>query len=249
MEDVDEISWRRFINKVTCGDCLELMQEIPDQSIDLVLTDPPYGVDYSSKNRFLNTIDNGNRIERDIVGDNLTKKDTQIMWGKAFKEIGRTLKPGGVIYCFMPQGGDQMMMMMMMNEGGIEPRHELIWLKNNHVFGRTDYAYIHEPILYAWKPGAGHKYYGGFQRSVLKYNKPLKSDMHPTTKPLKLVMRLIKNSSLEGDLVCDPFLGSGTTALACKQLGRDFIGFEISEEYCEIARKRLKQEQIRRWIE
>ena len=231
------------------GDCLEGMKQIDDESVDLVVTDPPYGVDYASKNKFLNDIDMGNRIQEDIIGDNLSKEDTQKLWGNAFREIGRVMKKGACIYCFMPQGGDQMMMMMMMmNEGGIEPKHELIWLKNNHVLGRTDYAYIHEPIMYAWKPGAGHKFYGGFQRSVLRYPKPLKSGLHPTTKPLDLIIRLVCNSSKENDLILDPFMGSGTTAVAAKQLQRNFVGFEISPEYCKIANKRLAQEHLHKFI-
>jgi DNA modification methylase len=151
------------------------------------------------------------------------------------------MKPGASFYCFMPQGGDQMMMMMMMMKSGIEPRHELIWLKNNHVLGRVDYAYIHEPILYAWKKGAGHKFYGGFQTSVLRYSRPNVSKVHPTQKPIKLIQKLIENSSVIGDIVFDPFLGSGTTLLACRKTGRIGLGCEINPDYEAIIRKRSMQ--------
>ena len=220
------------------GDCIGVMKGMPDECIDLVVTDPPYGVDYSSKNKFLNEIDGGKRIQEDIIGDTLSKDDTQKLWYNAFKELERIMKKGAVIYCHMPQGGDHMMMMMMMHKAGIEPRHELIWLKNNHVLGRVDYAYIHEPILYAWKGGAGHKFYGGFKRSVLKYDKPLKSKSHPTTKPVKLTIELITNSSKENDIVFDPFLGSGTTLKACRLTDRIGLGCEINPDYEEIIRNR-----------
>jgi len=130
------------------------------------------------------------------------------------------------------------MMMMMMMGAGIEPRHELIWLKNNHVLGRTDYAYKHEPILYAWKEG-GHKFYGDFQTSVIEVNKPSKSDLHPTMKPVELIVRLIENSSQLREIVYDLFTGSGTTLVACEQTGRIGYGMEIEPKYCAVTLQRL----------
>jgi site-specific DNA-methyltransferase (adenine-specific) len=130
-----------------------------------------------------------------------------------------------------------MMMMMMMMGAGIEPRHELIWLKNNHVLGRVDYAYKHEPILYAWKEG-GHKFYGDFQTSILEFPKPTKSDLHPTMKPVELIERLVSNSSQMNETVYDPFLGSGTTLMACERLGRRCRAVEISPPYVAVAIER-----------
>jgi site-specific DNA-methyltransferase (adenine-specific) len=149
------------------------------------------------------------------------------------------MEKGAAIYCFMPQGGDQMMMMMMMMGAGIEPRHELIWVKNNHVLGRADYAYQHEPILYAWKEG-GHRYYGGFQTSLLYFDRPNKSDLHPTTKPVDLIAKLITNSSLSGGVVLDIFTGSGTTLVACEQTGRVGYGMELAPEYVAVVLQRMQ---------
>lgn len=222
-------------------DCIEGMKNLPDNCIDLIVTDPPYGVDYANKNTFLNSIDNGNRIQDDIIGDNLSKAETKKLWFYSFREMGRVMKPGAVIYCFMPQGGDQMMMMMMMAGAGIEPRHELIWVKNNHVLGRVDYAYKHEPILYAWKKG-GHKFYGGFQTSLIACDRPNASKGHPTEKPVELIEKLINNSSLEGQVVLDPFLGSGTSLLACRKTDRVGLGFEIKPDYESIIKKRMMEE-------
>lgn len=117
-----------------------------------------------------------------------------------------------------------------------------MWLKNNHVLGRADYSYKHEPVLYGWKPGAGHKFYGDFSTSVLEFNKPQKSDLHPTTKPLELVEYLMGNSSQSGDLVIDWFLGSGTTLIAAHRTGRRCYGCEIEPRYADVILRRAEAE-------
>lgn len=233
--------WRIGKHRLMCGDSTsaeDVARLMGGECVKLVITDPPYGVEYSDKNKFLNAIAPSNRIQTPIEGDYGSKDDIQAMWKSAFKNMSDVMHPGAVVYCFMPQGGDQMMMMMMMMGAGIEPRHELIWLKNNHVLGRVDYAYKHEPILYAWKEG-GHKFYGDFQTSILEFDKPLKSDLHPTTKPVELVLKLMENSSQRAEAVYDPFCGSGTTLVACEQAGRIGYGMEIAPEYCSVILQRL----------
>jgi len=228
-------------HRLICGDCIDaavVERVMGEERADLVVTDPPYGVSYADKNRFLNAISRANHIEEPIFNDHMGKDETQALWRDAFERMSAVMQPGAVVYCFMPQGGDQMMMMMMMMMGaGIEPRHELIWLKNNHVLGRVDYAYKHEPILYAWKAG-GHKFYGDFQTSVLEFPKPQVSDMHPTTKPLALVERLVGNSSRAGGVIYDMFLGSGTTIIAAENLSRQCRAVELSPGYVAVALQR-----------
>ena len=127
-----------------------------------------------------------------------------------------------------------MMMMMMMIETRWNPTmHQLIWKKNNHVMGRTDYSYIHEPIIYSWK-GTGHKFHGGFQTSVLEFSRPNKSDLHPTMKPVELLEKLICNSSMLGETVLDLFGGSGSTLIACEKAGRKCRMMEIDPSYCDV---------------
>ena len=235
--------WLAGQHRILCGDSTkaeDVARLMQGEKADCVVTDPPYGVNYSDKNTFLNAISPGNRIQTPIENDQESGVAVQAVWKAAFHEMNVVMAPGAVVYCFMPQGGDQMMMMMMMMMmgAGIEPRHELIWLKNNHVLGRVDYAYKHEPILYAWKEG-GHKFYGDFQTSILEFPKPQKSDLHPTTKPAELIAKLIENSSLANSVVLDPFLGSGTTLVACEQLGRQGRGMEISPAYCAVTLERL----------
>jgi DNA modification methylase len=228
-------------HRLLCGDSTnadDVATVMSGDKAQLVVTDPPYGVSYADKNAMLNSVAPANRIQHPIENDHLSKEDTQALWKSAFKQMSDVMDKGAVVYCFMPQGGDQMMMMMMMMGAGIEPRHELIWLKNNHVLGRVDYAYKHEPILYAWKEG-GHKFYGDFQTSIIECNKPLKSDLHPTMKPIELLCTLIENSSLTGEVVYDLFGGSGSTMVACEQLSRQCRMIEISEKYCAVILQRM----------
>lgn len=232
--------WLLGDHRVLCGDSTkaeDVQRLMAGANAQLVITDPPYGVSYSDKNAFLNSIDKGNKNQTKIENDHLNKQETQAMWRSAFKNMAEAMGAGAVVYCFMPQGGDQMMMMMMMSQGGIEPRHELIWLKNNHVLGRSDYNYKHEPILYAWKKG-GHRFYGGFSTSVIECKRPHSSKLHPTMKPVELVAILAQNSSQTNDTIYDPFLGSGTTLIAAEQLNRKCYGMEISPNYCDVIVKR-----------
>ncbi len=234
--------WLLGKHRIACGDSTDaeaVAGVMSGQLAQLVVTDPPYGVSYADKNRHLNATGRGNRIQVPIANDHLSKEDTHAMWKESFANMSLAMGPGAVIYCFMPQGGDQMMMMMMMMGAGIEPRHELIWVKNNHVLGRTDYAYKHEPILYAWKGGAGHKFYGDFQTSILEFPRPQKSDLHPTMKPVPLIAHLVENSSAKGELLYEPFSGSGTTIIACEQTGRACYAMELSPHYVDVA--------VRRW--
>jgi DNA modification methylase len=234
--------WQLGDHRLICGDCTDaavVERVMGGEKAQLMVTDPPYGVSYASKNEFLNSIDKGNRVQSAIENDHQSKEETQALWKAAFERAGAIMDRGAVIYCFMPQGGDQMMMMMMMMmmNAGIEPRHELIWLKNNHVLGRVDYAYKHEPILYAWKDG-GHKFYGDFQTSILQFDKPTSSKLHPTMKPVELVELLVNNSSRNSEVVYDPFVGSGTTLIACERLGRRCRAVEIEPKYVAVTLER-----------
>ena len=95
-------------------------------------------------------------------------------------------------------------------------------------------------ILFGWKDGASHKFYSNFDTTVWEFNKPLKSDLHPTMKPVELVTKAITNSSSKDDIILDLFLGSGTTMVAAHQLGRRCYGMEIDERYCQVILDRIK---------
>ena len=104
--------------------------------------------------------------------------------------------------------------------------------------GRVDYYYKHEPILYGWKKG--HKWYGKgkFDKSVWEIDKPLKSDLHPTMKPIELIANALFNSSIDGDAVLDLFGGSGSTLIACEQLDRNCYMMELDPKYVDVIIKR-----------
>lgn len=237
--------WQLGRHRLLVGDCTDkkgIKRLMDNAYLDLIVTDPPYGVSYADKNRFLNALGKPNCIQEPIANDHGKIEDiAEKVWKPAYATMHEVAREGCVIYCCAPQGGDQMMMMMMMMMPLWPVRHELIWLKNNHVLGRADYSYKHEPILYAWK-GTGHKYYGGFQTSILEFDRPQKSDLHPTMKPIALFAHLIRNNSLEGENVGDWFSGSGTTLIACERTNRNFFGCELEPKYADVILSRWEAE-------
>ncbi len=241
-----------FINKIICGDCLEVMKDIPDKSIDLVLTSPPYnlGIDYD------NYIDN-------------KELKQYLEWQKEIlKECIRVLKDGGRLAWQVPSITQEKMyyplnawVSMNCIDIGFEQRAEIIWLKEQ-IPSRTAWGSFNSPsdnkILPSWE------YIELFSKSSKKIQHEGITDLdknnfiewtnglwriqpqtisvgHPAPFPIDLPKRIIQMNTYVGDIVLDLFMGSGTTAVACKQLKRNFIGIEISEKYCEIARQRLRQ--------
>ncbi|OUO94793.1 DNA modification methylase [Cloacibacillus sp. An23] len=236
--------WLLGQHRLMCGDSTkegDVAVLMGGAMADMVFTDPPYNVDYSSKNTYLNAVAPGNRIQTPIENDNYAD-DGEIaekIWGPAFANMRAYAAPHCSIYCTMPQGGAHMMMMMMMASAHWQVKHELIWLKNNHVLGRADYLYKHEPILFGW--AEKHCFYGKgeFTKSVWEIPKPQKSDLHPTMKPVSLIVNALLNSSQVGEFVLDLFGGSGSTLIACEQTGRVCYMMELSPHYVDVI--------IRRW--
>lgn len=231
--------WQLGNHRLMCGDAtnVEHVERLMDGNVaDLVFTDPPYNVDYAGKNKFLNGADRGNRVQTDIANDNMeSDEDARAsLWEPAFKNMAHVADEYCSIYVTMPQGGAHMMMMMAAAAASWQVKHELVWVKNNHVLGRTDYYYKHEPILFGWKDK--HRFYGNgeFNKSVWEIDKPQKSDLHPTMKPVRLVVNAIMNSTKLGDIVLDVFGGSGTTLIACEQTERRCRMMELTPEYCDV---------------
>jgi len=118
---------------------------------------------------------------------------------------------------------------------------QLTWVKHHFVIGMADYHHRYEPILYGWLPDAAHYFTDDrTQDDVFEFDKPQTSEFHPTTKPVELVARMILNSSRGGEVVYDPFCGSGSTLLAAHQLGRIGYGVDISSEYLAVALERYR---------
>jgi DNA modification methylase len=225
-------------HRLLCGDSTsaeDVGRLMDGEKADLLLTDPPYGVSYASKNEFLNALDEGNRVQTEIENDHKKPEEMSAFWVATFTTVREHMRPGASYYVTGPQGGDlHLLLLLALKEGGFPLRHMLIWAKNNHVLGRSDYHYKHEPILYGWVEGA-HTFYGGHsETSLWPIDKPHKSDLHPTMKPVALFAKAVENSTKSGETVLDPFLGSGTTLVACEQLGRTCYGMEISPQYCQV---------------
>ncbi len=221
-------------HKVYCGDC----KDLDFDKANLLVTDPPYGVSYADKNEFLNSIAPGNRNQTKIENDHQTPDEMKEFWTEMFGSIFTKLEPDATFYITSPQGGELLLLLQSLYDIGYPSRHMIIWAKNNHVLGRCDYNYKHEPILYGWLDK--HKFIGGGKQktSVWEIDKPHSSKEHPTMKPIELFAECILNSSEKGQIVLDPFLGSGTTLIACEQLDRICYGSELSPAYTDVIRKR-----------
>jgi len=237
--------WQLGNHRLYCGDSTLIESYVkvlePAEKIDLIFTDPPYGVSYSSKNEFLNAQDKGNRMQKEIENDSKSAADMFEFWKKAFDNINKITKKGGVYYVCSPQGGELLLLLCQaLQISGFNLKQQIIWIKNNHVLGRSDYNYAHEPIFYGWKD-EGHKFYGRAETSIWDYNKPHAAKLHPTMKPIALISRAVLNSSREGELVLDPFGGSGSTLIACEKLNRKCRMIEFDEHYCDVIIARWEQ--------
>lgn len=236
--------WELGDHLLLCGDSTkaeDVERLFGKARASIIVTDPPYGVSYAAKNEFLNAISPANRIQTPIEGDHQTPDEMSAFWIAAFTAIRESLSPGASYYITGPQGGDLLLLLLLaLRQSGFPLRHMLVWVKNNHVLGRCDYHYRHEPILYGWVDGP-HRFYGdASQFSTWEIDKPNKSDLHPTMKPVELYLRAISNSSKVGDVVAEPFCGSGTSLIACEQLGRKCRAIEIDPGYVAVALQRFK---------
>lgn len=215
------------LNTLYNGDCLEFMKSMPDKCVDLVLTDPPYGMDYQSAWRTATP-----QFDK-IAGD--TSLEFLIPFAK---EIYRVLKDDTHAYIFCNDYAISSFRNELEKIGFVTKR-TLVWVKNNHTSGdlEGDYGNKTEFILFLHK---GRKELNGKRdTNVLEF--PRVSLMtHPTEKPVELLKYLIEKSSVKGDVVFDCFVGTGSSLVAAKTIGRGYIGVEIVPEYCKIAEERLK---------
>jgi len=214
-----------------------------EKKINMLLTDPPYGVNYSSKNEFLNKLDKGNRIQESIKNDALSPDEIQKLWINSFTNAFHSMNDGSAYYINAMQGGDLLLLLLLLSikESGLNLKQSLVWAKNNHVLGRSDYNYKHELILYGWKEGKAHEFYSKFDTTLWEIDKPLKNDLHPTMKPIELLSKAISNSSKEEEHILDLFGGSGSTLIACEQLNRKCFMMEIDPIYCSVIIERWEK--------
>ncbi len=206
-----------------------------------MFTDPPYGVSYADKNAMLNKLDKGNRNQTPIKHDHLPLHVMSKLWRRCFSAWRNYLTDRASFYVTGPGGTLIFELANVLAECGWEPRHSLVWNKNTHVLSRSDYNYKHETILYGWFDR--HDFYGQgeFKSSVWDIDKPNHSELHPTMKPIALIENCLFNSSKKGDLVVDPFLGSGSTLIACEKNDRLCYGMEIDPHYVDVIVQRWQE--------
>ena len=255
--------WVMGTHRLVVGDSTEAdtyRSLLNDALVDLVITDPPYNVDYVGKTAEALTIKN----------DEMTAAKFKTFLEAFYAATRDSMKPGAPIYVFHPPGADGDVFRSTIRNSGLLFKQILIWIKQRFVLGRQDYNWQHEAIIYGWKPGAAHKWYGNFNKStlldddvdpttmrkdelvqlvqeirmasdVIREDRPSKNIEHPTMKPVRLIARLVENSSKPGDVVLDPFGGSGSTLMACAQMNRHARLIELDPKYADVILKRFEQ--------
>jgi DNA modification methylase len=221
-------------HRVLCGDATEpqaYATVLGDEIADMVFTDPPYNVNYANSAK-----DKLRGKDRAILNDNL---------GDGFRDfLLAALRPTiahcrGAIYVAISSSELDVLQSAFRAAGGHWSTF-IIWAKHTFTLGRSDYQRQYEPILYGWPEGANRHWCGDRDQSdVWHFNKPQKNDLHPTMKPVELVERAIRNSSRPGNVVLDPFGGSGTTLIAAEKSGRIARLIELDPKYVDVI--------VRRW--
>ena len=230
------------------------------EQVDLMVTDPPYNVAYVG----------GTADAMTIANDDLGDGEFRELLNGYMERAAENMKPGAAFYIWHASR-TQREFEDSVNHAGMTVRQQIIWNKSSLVLGRQDYQWKHEPCLYGWKDGAGHYFIqdrtqttvlsDGFDietaskdelreairklqehSTVWDFEKPRRSELHPTMKPVPLMGRCVLNSSRRGDIVVDPFGGSGSTLMACEQAGRKCRTIELDPIYCDAILQRWEDE-------
>ena len=250
-------------HKLLCGSSTETdtwQRLFEKQLCDMVMTDPPYNVNYEG----------GTGLK--IMNDQMTNESFYQFLYDFYTALGSYTKPGGAWYVWHADS-EGANFRQAFKDSGLLLKQCLIWVKNALVMGRQDYHWKHEPCLYGWKEGAAHYFtedrtkttviedivdYRKLSKkafpdtlkamtsnkqktTIIHCDKPSKNDVHPTMKPIKLLAPLIENSSKIGELVADGFLGSGSTMVAAHQLKRKCYGMELDPKYCQVIIDRMRK--------
>jgi DNA modification methylase len=230
--------WLLGEHRLLCGDASEeadLRRVMGGELADCVWTDPPWGVRYVGKTSEALTIEND-----DDGADLLVRA--------MFEAARGVVVPGAPFYCAAPAGPRSVSFQQAILAAGWRIHQELVWVKDAFVLGHSDYHFQHEVIHYGWAPGPGRsgrgdrlesRWYGDHrQSSVLSYDRPRRSEEHPTMKPVALVAHCLANSTPVAGSVLDPFSGSGSTILAATQLGRRCFAIDLDSAYVQVAKER-----------
>lgn len=224
--------WVLGKHRLVCGDSLDpavVQRAAMGKLADMLWTDPPYNVAYVGKTKDALTIDN------DAMGDPQFRQ----FLVDAYTAADSAMRAGAVFYI---AHADSEGLNFRGADVGWKLAQCIIWVKDRFVMGRQDYHWRHEPILYGWKLGAGHQMLEDrTQDTVWEIQRPARNATHPTMKPIALIDRAVKNSSLRGDLVLDTFAGSGSTLVTCEQAERVCAAVELDPGYCDVIVERWKK--------
>ncbi len=226
--------WLLGEHRVLCGDSTkaeDVARLMCGETADLIWTDPPYGINHIGGDR--NPRSPTYRSGGVVHNDDKAGGEQVAFVSAAIGSVPR--HDSTVLYVASPSGSFLREMTDAFNASGFEFRHTLVWVKSAFVFGRCDYHYRHELVLYGW--GKKHEWSGPRDIStVFEFARGDSKIEHPTSKPVGLVVSTAKNHP--ASLMADPFLGSGTTLIAAEQLGRKCYGMEISPQYVDVIVKR-----------
>jgi site-specific DNA-methyltransferase (adenine-specific) len=224
--DLFEIGEHRLL----CGDSTDsdaVARLMDGELADICHTDPPYNINYEG----------GSKKREKIANDKL--EDFPKFLYDVYTTIATALKKGGAIYVWHASSETHNFIQQFLDAGFLFKSY-IVWNKNNSTFGRSDYHWKHEPCIYGWLDGASHKWYGDRkQTTIWDIDRPSRSEEHPTMKPIALCSKPLENSSKQGDIVLDVFLGSGSTMVASHQLKRKCYGMELDPKYCQVIVDRM----------
>ena len=219
--------WQLGEHRLLCGDSTKtenVLRLLGEEKADCWLTDPPYNVAYEGKTKEKLTIKNDSKDDASF----------RAFLVDAFMAAAAGMKEGAAFYIWHADS-EGFNFRYAVREAELMTKQCLIWNKNSMVMGRQDFQWKHEPCLYGWKPGASHNWYSDRkQTTVLNFDRPTRSEDHPTMKPVPLFGYQVQCSTKEGDIVMDTFSGSGTTIVACEQLHRKARCMELDPHYCNV---------------
>ncbi len=220
--------WLLGNHRLICGDSTKeetYAVLMVGKQANLVVTDPPYNVNYEGS-------------AGKIQNDNMENDKFYQFLLDAFRNMEKAMADDASIYVFHADT-EGLNFRKAFSDAGFYLSGTCIWKKQSLVLGRSPYQWQHEPCLYGWKKKGRHQWYSDRkQTTIWEFDKPKKNGDHPTMKPIPLIAYPIKNSSMSNCIILDPFGGSGSTLIACEQLGRICHTIELDEKYCDVIVKR-----------
>ena len=223
--------WLLGKHKLLCGSAINLsdVEKLMDgNKANLVITDPPYGVD----------LDGG---QGKIKNDNLKGEDFYKFLYEAFVNMEKAMADDASIYVFHADTKG-IYFRRAFEDAGFHLSGVCQWVKNNHVMGRSPYQWKHEPCLFGFKKKGRHRWYSERKETtVWNFDRPAKSKLHSTMKPVPLLAYPMKNSSMVNSIILEPFSGSFSTGIACEQIDRICYAIELEERFVDVG--------VKRWIE